>query len=279
MAIIGQINSLKIIKRTIYGLFLDGGDLGEILLPKRFVPEDFTVGESMEVFLYLDSEDRLVATTQKPDAVVGDFAYLELKSVEGPGAFMDWGLDKDLFVHYTEQTRDIQPGEKYLVYLYMDESNRICASMKTNKHLKIISDSPELKNKRVKILVYAKTDLGYKSIVNNEFDGLLYHSEIFENLQLGTKMDAYINKIRPDGKIDLILKNASMDSIDEIAIQILETLAANNGTMKITDKSSSEEISKIFKVSRKKFKTALAGLYSKRLVKITEAGTELVKKS
>lgn len=279
MITIGQINSLKIIKRTIHGLFLDGEDLGEILLPKRFVPEDFAVGDSMDVFLYLDSEDRLVATTQIPYGMVGDFAYLELKSVEGPGAFMDWGLDKDLFVHYTEQTRDLVVGEKYLVYIYLDESNRISASMKTNKFLKTIVDSPELKNKRVKVLVYAKTDLGFKAIVNNEFDGLLYHSEVFEKLQLGSKIDAYINKVRPDGKIDLILKNASVDSIDEIAIQILEKLAANNGKIQINDKSSSEEISSMFKVSRKKFKTALAGLYSKRMVLVTEAGTELVKKS
>ncbi len=279
MPTIGKINTLKILKRTIHGLFLDGDDLGEILLPKRFVPEDFEVGESMDVFLYLDSEDRLVATTQTPLATVGDFAFLELKSMEGPGAFMDWGLDKDLFVHFTEQTRDLNPGEHYLVYLYIDESGRISASMKTNKFLKPLVDLASVKDKRVKILIYAETDLGYKAIVNNEFDGLLYHSEVFERIQLGTKTDAYVNKIRPDGKIDLILKNASVDSIDAIAIQILEALTANNGSLKVNDKSSSEVISSQFKVSRKKFKVALAGLYSKRLVKVTEAGIELVKKT
>ncbi len=279
MVNIGQMNQLKILKRTIYGVFLDGEDLGEILLPKRFVPEEFTVGEALDVFLYLDSEDRLVATTQVPYAMVGDFAYLTLKAVENVGAFMDWGLDKDLFVHYTHQTRDVVPGEKYLVYIYLDESDRISASMRTNKYLKPLPESSDLLNQKVKILVYAKTDLGYKCVVNNEFDGLLYHSEVFEDIKLGTKTDAYVNKIRPDGKIDLILKNSSGDSIDDIATMILDALAANKGTLKINDKSSSEEISKMFKVSRKKFKTALAGLYSKRIVSVTDAGIELVKKS
>mgnify|MGYP000899880829 FL=1 len=278
MVNIGQMNQLKILKRTIYGLFLDGEDLGEILLPKRFVPEEFTVGEALDVFLYLDSEDRLVATTQVPYAMVGDFAYLKLKAVENVGAFMDWGLDKDLFVHYTHQTRDVVPGEKYLVYIYLDESDRISASMRTNKYLKPLPESSDLLNQKVKILVYAKTDLGYKCVVNNEFDGLLYHSEVFEDIKLGTKTEAYVNKIRPDGKIDLILKNSSGDSIDDIATMILDALAANKGTLKINDKSSSEEISKVFKVSRKKFKTALAGLYSKRIVSVTDAGIELVKK-
>lgn len=279
MVNIGQMNQLKILKRTIYGLFLDGEDLGEILLPKRFVPEDFTVGETLDVFLYLDSEDRLVATTQQPYAMVGEFAYLTLKAVENVGAFMDWGLDKDLFVHYTQQTRDVLPGEKYLVYIYLDESDRISASMRTNKYLKSMPESADLLNQKVKILVYAKTDLGYKCVINNEFDGLLYHSEVFENLKLGTKTEAFINKIRPDGKVDLILKNSSGDSIDDIATQILNALAANKGLLKINDKSSSEEIAKMFKVSRKKFKTALAGLYSKRIVAVTETGIELVKKS
>lgn len=278
MVNIGQMNQLKILKRTIYGLFLDGEDLGEILLPKRFVPEEFTVGEALDVFLYLDSEDRLVATTEVPYAMVGDFAYLKLKAVENVGAFMDWGLDKDLFVHYTHQTRDVVPGEKYLVYIYLDESDRISASMRTNKYLKPLPESSDLLNQKVKILVYAKTDLGYKCVVNNEFDGLLYHSEVFEDIKLGTKTEAYVNKIRPDGKIDLILKNSSGDSIDDIATMILDALAANKGTLKINDKSSSEEISKVFKVSRKKFKTALAGLYSKRIVSVTDAGIELVKK-
>jgi predicted RNA-binding protein (virulence factor B family) len=278
MVNIGQMNQLKIVKRTIYGLFLDGEDLGEILLPKRFVPDDFTVGEAMNVFLYLDSEDRLVATNQQPKAMVGEFAYLTLKSVEGVGAFMDWGLDKDLFVHYTQQTRDVVPGEKYLVYLYLDESGRISASMRTNKYLKDMPESSPLLNQKAKILVYAKTDLGYKCVVNNEFDGLLYHSEVFENLKLGTVTEAYINKIRPDGKIDLILKNSSGDALDDIASLILEKLAANNGTLTVNDKSSSEEIAQVFQVSRKKFKTALAGLYSKRVILVTEKGIELVKK-
>ncbi len=278
MVNIGQMNQLKIVKRTIYGLFLDGEDLGEILLPKRFVPDDFTVGEAMNVFLYLDSEDRLVATTQQPKSMVGEFAYLTLKSVEGVGAFMDWGLDKDLFVHYTQQTRDVVPGEKYLVYLYLDESGRISASMRTNKYLKDMPESSPLLNQKAKILVYAKTDLGYKCVVNNEFDGLLYHSEVFENLKLGTVTEAYINKIRPDGKIDLILKNSSGDALDDIASLILEKLAANNGTLTVNDKSSSEEIAQVFQVSRKKFKTALAGLYSKRVILVTEKGIELVKK-
>lgn len=279
MVTIGQINALQILKRSIHGLFLDGGDLGEILLPKRFVPEEFNVGESIEVFLYFDSEDRLVATTQKPYAQVADFAYLELKSIEGPGAFMDWGLDKDLFVHFTEQIREISPGHFYLVYIYLDESGRISGSMKTNKFLKPVTSVDLQTDRPVKVLIYAKTDLGYKAIVNNQFDGLLYHSEVFENIKLGTITSAYVNKIRPDGKIDLILKNASVDSIDEIAIQILEALKANNGAIKLNDKSSSEEIAKQFRVSRKKFKTALAGLYSKRLVKVTDSGTELVNKS
>lgn len=278
MVSIGQMNQLKIVKRSIYGLFLDGEDLGEILLPKRFVPDDFTVGEALNVFLYLDSEDRLVATTQRPAAVVGDFAYLTLKTIEDVGAFMDWGLDKDLFVHYTQQTREAVPGTKYLVYLYLDESGRISASMRTNKFLKPLPESSPLLNQKVKILVYAKTDLGYKCVINNEFDGLLYHSEVFESLPLGTKMDAYVNKIRPDGKVDLILKNSSGDSIDDIATLILDALMANNGILKINDKSSSEEIAKMFKVSRKKFKTALAGLYSKRVIKVTDTGIELVKK-
>lgn len=278
MVNIGQMNSLKTVKRSIYGLFMDGGDLGEILLPKRFVPDEFDVNENLNVFVYFDSEDRLVATTQKPFAMVGDFAFLALKSVESVGAFMDWGLDKDLFVHYTEQTKDIVPGQKYLVYIYQDESDRISASMKTNRFLKPVPENSPLKGQRVKILVYAKTDLGYKAVINNEFDGLLYHSEVFEDIRLGTMMEAYINKIRPDGKTDLILKNSSGDSLDDIATMILEALEKNKGTLKINDKSSSEEIAAMFKISRKKFKTALAGLYSKRIVKVTDTGIELTAK-
>jgi uncharacterized protein len=278
MVTIGQMNQLKIVKRSIHGLFLDGEDLGEILLPKRFVPDDFTVGETLDVFLYLDSEDRLVATTQAPLAMVGDFAFLTLKSVEGVGAFMDWGLDKDLFVHHSQQTRDLVVGQKYLVYLYIDESGRISASMKTNKFLKPLPEKSDLLGKKVIALVYAKTDLGYKAVVNNEFDGLLYHSEVFEDLKMGTRTAAFVNKIRPDGKIDLILKNSSGDALDDIASQILEKLNANKGVLAINDKSSSEQIAKVFKVSRKKFKTALAGLYSKRIIKVTPSGIELVKK-
>lgn len=204
---LGKMNRLRVVKAVDFGMYLDGGDAGEILLPACYVPEGCSVGDELDVFLYLDSEERLVATTQTPLAQVGDFAYLQVAWVNNYGAFLDWGLMKDLFVPFREQKLKMQKGRSYIVHLHVDEeSYRLMASAKVERYL---SDEmpPYREGDEVQILVWQKTDLGFKVIVDNRFSGLVYENDLFRPLHTGDRVQAYIKQVRPDGKLDITCRN------------------------------------------------------------------------
>lgn len=274
---IGQLNKLKVIKHADFGVYLDGGDDGEILLPLRDMPDPCEVGDIIEVFICFDSEDRLIATTQIPFVMVGDFAHLKVKAKESVGAFLDWGLPKDLFLPFSEQTREIRVGQYVIVHVYLDKSDRIAASMRLDRHIDKEPGEYE-ENQNVDLMIAAKTDLGFKAIVNNRHWGILYENEVFQRLDIGQKLKGFIKKLRPDGKIDLSLSRLGYKAADDVAEKIMEVLKAKGGFLNITDKTSPEVIYQIFGVSKKKYKMSLGGLYKKRLITISEDGIKLTTK-
>lgn len=276
MAEIGKFNTLKIVKTVDFGVYLDGGDLGEILLPRRYVPAGAKDGESVGVFLYFDSEDRLIATTETPLARVGDFAFLEAAAVNSVGAFLKWGLPKDLFVPFSEQRPPMNAGRKYVVFVYLDNaSRRIAASAKIDKHLS--KEPASFKpGQEVDLLVYGRTELGYKAIIDNSHGGILYKNEVYRELHPGDRIKGYIRKIRDDGKIDLRLDKPGYGGVGDLAGQILEALRANDGFLEVTDKSPAEEIGRLFGVSKNAFKMAVGALYKRRLITLDAFGITLV---
>lgn len=273
---LGKVNRLQIVKFVDFGLYLDGGEGVEILLPRRYVTDEMKEGDEIDVFVYADSEDRLVATTETPKAMVGEFAFLQVAAVNNVGAFMDWGLMKDLLVPFREQKVRMEKGRYYVVYIYVDDnSKRIVASAKLDKFLdnKIPQYEP---NDEVEIIVTKKTDLGYKVIVDNLFWGMIYHNEIFKDINIGEVHKAYVKNIRDDQKIDVILtSNKGKDRVDTVADEILDFLKVNNGFMKFNDSSSPEEIKKQFKCSKKDFKKSIGLLFKKGIVTITDDGVKL----
>ncbi len=273
---LGKKNRLMVVKAVDFGMYLDGGDAGEILLPARYVPEGCGVGDELEVFLYLDSEERLVATTQTPFAQVGDFAYLQVAWVNNYGAFLDWGLMKDLFVPFREKKIKMQKGRSYIVHLHVDEdSYRLMASAKVERYL---SDEtpPYREGDEVRILVWQKTDLGFKVIVDNRFPGLVYEDDLFRPLHTGDRARAYVKQVRPDGKLDITLQKQGREAVDDFSQVLLEHLRHNAGRTPLCDKSPAEEIYAMFGVSKKVFKKAAGDLYKKRLIEITDEGLRLV---
>lgn len=281
MAEIGKFNSLEIVKERDAGVYLNGEDLGEILLPHRYVPENFELGDVINVFIYRDSEDRLIAITKQPFAEVGEFALLRAVAVNDTGAFLNWGLPKDLFVPFREQASPMEEGKSYVVYIYLDEnSQRLAASTKINKHLEKINENSEpityTEGDPVDIMISGKTELGFKAIIENRTQGLIFANEVFHKLQRGEKMTAYIKKIREDGKIDLVLQKPAYKILDKISAEIMEKLEANNDYLGVTDKSTPELISSIFGMSKKTFKKGLGTLYKQRLVTISEDGIRKV---
>lgn len=266
MIIIGDYNTLKVIKEVDFGVYLDGEEQGEILLPKRYVPENLKVDDELEVFIYFDSEDRIIATTEKPLVLAREFACLDVVSVTGVGAFLNWGLPKDLLLPFREQTSKLREGDKAIVYVYLDiESQRLVASAKTDKYLDKIPAEYTI-NEEVNVLIGYETELGYKAIINNKHSGIIYKNEIFQPVETGQRLKAYIKKLREDGKIDLSLQQSGLDQTEMVATQILDYLKTNNGTMNITDKSSPEIISNAFGISKKNFKKAVGNLYKKKLI-------------
>lgn len=267
---IGQYNTLTVIKAVDFGLYLDGGNpndegWGEILLPARYVPADTNVGDEINVFVYFDSEDRIIATTEKPKACVGEFAYLRAVDVNAAGAFLDWGLPKDLLVPYVQQAKKMRQGAYYVVYVYQDdESERVTASAKLSRYL---DKTPPAypRGEKLSGLIMAKTDLGYKVIIENQHSGMLYHNEVFTTLNIGQRVNVFIQKIRDDGKIDLRLERPKQQS-SELEQRILDKLAANNGILRLSDKTPPEEIYRVFSVSKKHFKRAISHLYKQRLI-------------
>ena len=273
---LGRFNQLKVVKFVDFGLYLDGGDDGEILLPLRYVPEGVKEGDELNVFLYLDNEERLVATTQTPLVQVGEFAFLEVSWVNKYGAFLNWGLMKDLFVPFREQKMRMVQGKSYIVYCFQDkESFRLMASAKVDKFLSK-EMPPYQEGQEVDILIWQKTDLGFKAIVENQFAALLYNSEIFQPLRTGMRLKAFVKQVREDGKIDLILQQAGPRKVDDFAETLLKYIRDHNGFTSFNDKSDAEEIYNTFGVSKKTFKKAVGELYKMRLIKLQENGISIL---
>jgi len=275
MAEIGKTNTLRIVKTVDFGVYLDGGELGEILLPRRYVPEGAKISDAVEVFLYLDSDDRLIATTEKPRAKVGDFACLQAVAVNDIGAFLDWGLPKDLFVPFSEQRPRMKAGQKYAVYVFFDRaSRRIVATSKIDKHLSK-TPPPFKTGQDVDLLIYGRTELGYKAVVENSHGGILYQNEVFRELQMGDRLRGYIRKIREDGKIDLRLDKPGYGDVGDLADRILAALKVHDGFLDVNDKTPAERIGRMFGASKNAFKMAVGALYKKRLITIDDFGITL----
>lgn len=272
---LGKFNTLRVVKEVDFGMYLDGGVEGEILLPKRYVPQGCKPGDELRVFIYLDQEERLIATTQTPLAQVGEFACLEVAWVNQYGAFLNWGLMKDLFVPFREQKTPMEVGRKYIVHVHLDEdSYRIAASAKVEYYLS--KEKPTYEpGQEVDALIWQKTDLGYKAIVDNNYAGLLYESEVFQQLYAGMKVKAYIKQVREDGKIDLVLQKLGQAKVVDFSSTLLEYIRGNGGRTHLNDKSPAEEIYALFGVSKKTFKRAVGDLYKKRLITLQENGIKL----
>lgn len=276
MVNIGKINHLKIVKEVDFGMYLDGGeDFGEILLPLRYITPACIVDEYVDVFIYLDSEDRIIATTDFPLAMVDDFALLEVIDVSKVGAFLDWGLAKDLLVPFREQKHDLKVGDKCLVKIYLDDfTERIVATTKIDRFLD--NTPPDFQpNQEVGLMIHSKTDLGYKAIINNEFWGLLYENEVFKPIKRGDYLPGFIKQIREDDKIDVSLQKIGYENIDSVSKEILDKLTAQGGYMEVNDKSSPETIKHVFGISKKSFKKAIGALYKAKIITIETNGIRL----
>ncbi len=263
---IGKYNQLRVTKLTGFGVYLDGGSYGEILLPKRYVPQDCEVDSWLDVFIYLDSEDRLIATTDKPLAAVGEVACLTVVDVNRVGAFLDWGLPKDLLVPRQEQAHLMQQGQAYVVCVYLDEKTEtIVASSRLDLFLNEFGGAFQARQP-VELMIYERTELGFKAVIDATHIGLLYANEVFQPLQIGQRVSGFIKAIRPDQKIDLILQLPSPVVEDALAQKILNHLQARGGSSTFTDKSSPEDIYREFQVSKAHFKRAIGLLYKQQKI-------------
>lgn len=275
MAQLGRMNKLRVKSRGDYGAHLDGGKSGDILLPLREVPEKCRPGDELEVFVYADRQDHLLATVRKPQAMVGRFAKLRVVASTSAGAFLHWGLERDLFVPMREQQEKMAEGKSYVVFVFLDEKyNRITASTKLDKFL--AQEPPNYEEgEEVDLIIYEKTDLGYKAIVNQSHGGMIYKNEVFQELHLGRELKGYIKKIREDLKLDLSLQKPGYQGVDNISQAILKALKDHGGRIAVTDKSPPEDIYSLFGVSKKNFKKAIGALYQKRLVTLDAGGVSL----
>ena len=267
---LGDYNRMTVVKTVGFGVYLDGGEEGEVLLPARYVPDGCKEGDELEVFVYLDNEERLVATTQTPLAKVGDFACLEVSWVNEYGAFLNWGLMKDLFCPFREQKMKMEKGKRYIVHVHIDhESHRIVASAKVERYFDP-SFPPYRYGDEVSLLVWQKTDLGFKVIVDNRYAGLVYSNQIFREIRTGDRMKGYIEAVREDGKIDVMLQPTGWRMTKETADVLLDYLETHQGVCRLTDKSPAEDIYQAFQVSKKSYKKAVGDLYKRRLITIEE---------
>lgn len=275
---IGRQNRLKIVKRVPFGVYLSSEESHEeILLPTKYVPQGADIGDELDVFLYLDSEDRLIATTRKPKAMVGEFAWLKVVSNSKYGAFVDWGLEKDLFIPFREQRQKTIPGKYYLVYIYLDEeSGRIAASTKYYKYLDQTADLFH-EGQEVQVLVHEQSPIGYLALIEGKKNGLIYKNEVYDaKIRPGIHTTAYIQKIREDDKIDLVLQKQGFESVTDFAQVLLNEIKKSNGFIGLTDKSDPELIYARFGVSKKVFKKAVGTLYKQRKIQMAADGIELV---
>jgi len=277
MAEVGQFNTLKVVKEVPFGVYLDGAEWGEVLLPSKFVPQGAKVGDELEVFLYFDSEDQIIATTQRPRATMGSFAYLEVIDINRVGAFLDWGLDKDLLVPQPEQRRPMEKGKSYIVYVKHDGEGRIVASSKIDRFLDKWR-TRLMPGEEVSLLIAETSDLGNKVIINDSHWGLIHSSDIFQQLRYGKRMRGYVKQVREDGKIDVVLSKTGTDKISELARRILSELHKRGGFLPLHDKSAVDEIKRAFGESKKSFKSAIGHLYKQNLITIESNGVRLVDK-
>ncbi|TYK65365.1 CvfB family protein [Colwellia echini] len=273
---IGKFNNLKVIALMDNGAYLNAGELGEILLPKRYLPEACKVGDLLKVFLYVDSADRLVATTTTPLAQVGEFVSLKVVQVNKMGAFLDWGLPKDLLVPYNQQHTEMEVGKYYLVRVYLDQStDRIAASSKLDKFIDIWPADYQTGDK-VNLIIGGQTDLGYKAIINDLHWGLLYENEIFQHLRVGKQMIGYIKQVREDGRIDLILSRGSKNKVNDFSEKLLAHIADRGGITPLNDKSAPELIQRTLGVSKKTFKATVGNLLKNGKIELVKEGIKLV---
>ncbi|ETN92803.1 hypothetical protein U062_00682 [Gammaproteobacteria bacterium MOLA455] len=277
MAQVGRFNKLEVVKEVDFGVYLDGGELGTILLPQRYTPEDCELGDWIDVFLYFDSEDLLIATTESPRVEVGRCEMLKVIDVNNAGAFMDWGLPKDLLVPYSEQLKPMEVGYSYVVYVFHDQdSDRIAASTRLQDYL--AEESVWVKPRQaVNLLIAGRTDLGYKAVINDQYLGLIFRDDAFRPLKVGERLPGFIKNIRPDGKIDLVISQGTLQGDHDLGEQIIESLRASGGVSTLTDKSQPEEIYRTFRVSKKKYKQALGSLYRSKRILLSAEKIQLVK--
>ncbi len=276
MILIGRCNTLKVVKFVDFGVYLDGAERGEILLPARYVPDECEIGQDLEVFIYLDSEDRIIATTEKPYAQVGEFAMLRVIAVNNIGAFLDWGLMKDLLVPFREQKMNMVAGRSYLVHVYLDpDSQRIAASAKLEKFLDNVIPEYQV-GEEVSLLIESESTLGYNAIINHLHRGILYHDELPGPLNKGQKLKAYIKKVREDQKIDLSLYRPGYEQVDAVSQNILDRLKEAGGFLPFTDKTDAALIFDHFAISKKIFKKSIGALYKQRRISLEENGIRLM---
>ena len=271
----GKFNRLEVVKEVDFGVYLNGDEDGEILLPTRYVPDGCQPGDVLDVFIYLDMDERLIATTLKPYVQVGQFAFLEVAWTNQFGAFLNWGLMKDLFVPFREQKMKMIKGNRYLVHAHLDEeSYRIVASAKVERYLSK-EKAPYERGEEVECIVWQKTDLGFKVIVDNKYGGMLFKNEVFQEIRTGQKLRAFVKQVREDGKIDLELQKRGAQKVDDFSEVLLNFIKDNNGHTAMNDKTDAEEIYQTFGVSKKTFKKAVGELYKKRLIVLEEGGIRL----
>ena len=273
---VGIYNKLKALRETSVGVFLGDNEGNDVLLPNKYVPKDLRVEDEIEVFIYQDSEDRIIATTLTPKVIKNQFASLQVKEVNRVGAFLDWGLEKDLLVPYKEQNSEMIAGHWYVVYVYLDlESGRLAASSKLNQFFE--NDDIELdEGQEVDLLVSQKTEIGHKVIINNTYSGMVYANEVFQELKQGLQLKGYIKKIREDQKIDVSLQKQGYAQVDATAQTILDALEANEGFLALHDKSSPDDIKAELQMSKKLFKKAVGQLYKAKRIVIEDNGIRLV---
>ena len=272
---IGKINTLNVVKKQGPDVYLDNGTSAKVLLADKKLPENCQVGDALDVFVYVDSEGHLAATTKTPLAQVDDIAWLKVVSLNYVGAFLDWGLPKDLLVPFSEQHHEMEVGKSYLVKVFLDDKNRIAATTKIDRFIEDESVDFEV-GQKVSLIIADKTELGFKAIVNHTHWGLLYQNELFQPLKRGQKLDGYIKQIREDGKIDLNLNQPGYGKVVSLTDNILNKLKANNGSLMLSDKSPPEAIYAAFGVSKKVFKQAIGALYKKQLISIDKNGITLI---
>ncbi|MFT6881085.1 MAG: putative RNA-binding protein (virulence factor B family) [Psychromonas sp.] len=274
---VGQQNILKVLRGTSVGFYLADDENNDVLLPHKYIPEGLSVGDDIDVFLYRDSEDRIIATTIEPLIKLNQFACLQVSAATGIGAFLNWGLEKDLFVPFREQNQKLREGDYTVIYLYLDkDTDRLVGSCRLNRHFEF--EDIELKEgEQVDLLILDKTDLGFNVAVNHKYRGLIYENEIFQRIAWGDSTKGFVKAVREDGKIDISLQKQGYENINEPnARKVLETLQANGGELVLSDKSDSSEIQGTLEMSKKAFKRAIGSLYKQKLITIELEGIKLV---